>query len=609
MEFRILGGVDVLAEGQQLPLGGPRQRALLAYLLLHADETVSADRLLEELWYEPPHGGVAAVQTQVSRLRRALGGRIATTGTGYRIELERDELDLDRFRALLAQAAATPDADERSRVLRSAEELWRGPPLDGLEAPFAAAEAHALEELRLASVEARLDADLQAGGNGELVSELSNIVARHPLRERFREQLILALYRNGRQAEALDAYQAARRMLNDEFGLEPGPALRDLERAILRHDPSLAAAAQERDPSPPDREAPPRALRPVLAGAAVIVLLAAGATAAVLVNRTGSPDLAPAASTDVPTALSSTTSRLHRPLTSKLRSHTHRTTRLSVHRVSRSARTTTQHSAVPRTAPAIVVVTTMTASRPAARNQAKATTNTRSEPTKTSTTTKTTTAKAPRHVPSPVTIADAFGGPAIDGTIWYQIRQGTGWDFSQHDGQLEFSFPAGTTPGPPNANFGGQVGTLCKFPGDFDARVDYSLPKWPAQNGIALNLWALLGPGNQPWDVRRQSSAEGGDEVGSSTGPGVDTALPISDPAGTLRIARHASVVTAYFLHGGRWVSLTSGRSTAWATIAVGAQGAGPSPVFGGQPAVADFDNFRVSAPKAVCPPGSGGHS
>jgi len=593
MDFRILGAVEVFAGGQPLRLGGPRQRALLAYLLLHADESTSAERLVEELWHEPPQGGVAAIQSHVSRLRRALGGRITTSGNGYVIELEPGELDLDRFRALLAEAGATGSPADRARLLRTADDLWRGPPLDGLDAPFVSAESHALEELRTAAVEARLDADLAVGGNGELIAELSALVKRHPLREQFRAQLILALYRNNRQAEALEVYQQTRRMLNDELGLEPGPALRELERAILRHDPSLAPAIEpESERVAPERRGARRRL-PLSVAVGLLVLAGAGAagalTAAAFFLRTGEPQAAAAAP---PVSVVSTTStRTSR--TQVASRHRHRTQHVVRHSDPTVTTTHTQR-------PVVVVATTTTTTTTARPAQPRKRVVTQATTTHTTTTT-TTRAKSPAP-PKPVTISDTFGGAAIDSARWYEIRQGSGWDFSQRDGHLEFSFQPGTTPGPPYGNFGGHVGTLCKFPGDFDARVDYSLAQWPDQNGIALDLWAFLGPGNQPWSVWRQSSPQGGEQVGSSTGPGVDTALSIDDTAATLRIARHNGVVTAYVLHNGRWVTLTSAASTSWATIGVGALGVGQNPTFGNQPVVVDYDNFRVTADKPVCP-------
>ena len=193
MDFRILGPVEAFAEGRPLPLGGRRQRALLAYLLLHANEVVGGWRLLDELWAEPPKGGLAALQTQVSRLRRIVDDRILTSGSGYTLRVEPGELDLDRFRSLLAEAGLAADPAERSRLLRTADALWHGPPFAGLDVPFVAIETAGLQELRLAALEDRLEADLELGRNGELVSELSSLVARHPLRERLRGHLILAL--------------------------------------------------------------------------------------------------------------------------------------------------------------------------------------------------------------------------------------------------------------------------------------------------------------------------------------------------------------------------------------------------------------------------------
>jgi DNA-binding SARP family transcriptional activator len=163
MEYRVLGPVEASSGGRPLHLGGPQQHALLAYLLLHANAVVSADRLLDELWSVAPGGGVAALRTQVSRLRKQVGEALETSGRGYVLHVQSGELDLDRFRALLAEAGETFDPARRSELLREADELWRGDALSGLEAPFAASEAAALEELRLAALEDRIDADLALG--------------------------------------------------------------------------------------------------------------------------------------------------------------------------------------------------------------------------------------------------------------------------------------------------------------------------------------------------------------------------------------------------------------------------------------------------------------
>src|SRR6476620_1164444 len=243
MDFRILGSLEADSGGQLLRLGGPRQRALLGYLLLHANEVVSPDRLLDELWFATPHGGLAALQTQVSRVRKIVGTRLVTSDGGYALQVEESEFDLLCLRMMLAGAGSASTPAERSRLLREADALWRGEPLAGLDAPFVAAEAAALDELSMGALEERIAADLECGLHAELIPEVSLLVSRYPLRERLRAQLILALYRAGRQADALVAYRDARRTLLDELGLEPSPALRDLERAILTQDESLAAPA------------------------------------------------------------------------------------------------------------------------------------------------------------------------------------------------------------------------------------------------------------------------------------------------------------------------------------------------------------------------------
>jgi predicted ATPase/DNA-binding SARP family transcriptional activator len=236
MEFRLLGPLEVEVGGAVLPIGGPRQRALLAYLLLHANEAVTRGRLVDALWgEEPPARAQNSLQVAVHGLRKLLGAeRIETVGDGYRLLVQSGELDLERFRELMGSDPAAAPA------------LWRGPALAGVEAPFARAEADRLEELRLAAVEARIESELESGAHELLVPELERLIADHPFRERLRGQLMLALYRAGRQAEALDAYQAARTVLVEELGIEPGPELQELEGQILRQDPALVLAPRER---------------------------------------------------------------------------------------------------------------------------------------------------------------------------------------------------------------------------------------------------------------------------------------------------------------------------------------------------------------------------
>ena len=246
MEFRILGPLEVRDGDALLTPPGAGLRSLLTLLLLHANEAVSTDRLLDALWPDgPPPSGAAALQVRVSYLRKALGsaGRLVVTKPpGYSIEVGRGELDVHRFEDLVEQADAAEPANAAS-LLREALGLWRGPPLaDVAYETFAQPAIARLEELRLAALERRIEADLELGRHADLVGELDALVNEHPLRERPRSQQMLALYRSGRQVEALASFQEARATLVDELGIEPGPVLRQLELAILRQDPSLDLA-------------------------------------------------------------------------------------------------------------------------------------------------------------------------------------------------------------------------------------------------------------------------------------------------------------------------------------------------------------------------------
>jgi DNA-binding SARP family transcriptional activator len=254
LDFRILGPVEVWDDGQQLQLGGPKQRGLLAILLLEESRVVSTDRLIDLLWGEqPPPTAATSLQNFVSQLRKLLGAAVLVTKPpGYQLQLEPGQLDLERFR-LLVDAARREDAEIRAAKLREALGLWRGPPLSDLAfEPFAQNEIARLEELRLAALEERIEADLDAGRHADVVAELESLVREHPLREKLRRLLMLALYRSGRQAEALQAYHEARRKLVDELGIEPTAGLQQLHGAILRQDPTLerdgATARRELDP-------------------------------------------------------------------------------------------------------------------------------------------------------------------------------------------------------------------------------------------------------------------------------------------------------------------------------------------------------------------------
>jgi DNA-binding SARP family transcriptional activator/tetratricopeptide (TPR) repeat protein len=251
MRFRLLGPLEVVDDGDRsLALGGRKQRSVLAVLLLHANDVVATERLVDEVWGDSPPATVAkSIQVYISRMRKELGdGRLVTRPPGYALHVEPSELDLTCFQALVAQAA---DADPAAAAasLREALALWRGPALADLAyEPFAQTHAAQLEELRFSALEQRIDADLAAGEHAQLVGELEALAAQHPLRERLRGQLMLALYRSGRQADALAVYQAARTTLVEELGIEPGRALRDLHQAILGQDEGLDIAAPAEAP-------------------------------------------------------------------------------------------------------------------------------------------------------------------------------------------------------------------------------------------------------------------------------------------------------------------------------------------------------------------------
>ena len=299
IDYRILGPVEVSAEGREIEIGGPRLHRLLAILLLHANEPVSRGILVHDLWGDqPPAGAQGSLEVYISRLRKALGSPVLLTRPGaYCLQVGDAQLDARRFEQMVGRGRSELAADKpgpAAASLRAALQLWRGPALGDLGGEsFAQVEAARLEELRLGAIEDRIEADLALGLHAVVVGELEALVVVHPLRERLHGQLMLALYRGGRQAEALSAYRAARQMLVRELGLEPGSALRRLESAILRQDPVLdppetaAAPARERAravPAPPGRLVPavlaagPRSRRARVAALAAVGagILAAG---------------------------------------------------------------------------------------------------------------------------------------------------------------------------------------------------------------------------------------------------------------------------------------------------------------------------------------------
>jgi DNA-binding NarL/FixJ family response regulator/DNA-binding SARP family transcriptional activator len=271
VEYRILGPLEVVDEGEPVPLGRLKERLVLAVLLLHANEFVSRERLIDELWGEsPPPTARKAVNVYISQLRRALArnGRdpIATEDGGYRISVGADELDVLHLRRLLASArerAAAGELEAAFEPLREALALWRGPTLAGLLLEsHGRDEVAQLDELRLTALMDRIECDLALGRHGEVLGELHVLVGEHPLLERLRAELMLAFYRADRQAEALDAYQQAREVLVEELGIEPSPALQRLQKGILIQDPALELPAGIAAPNAFARRAPDAPLPP-----------------------------------------------------------------------------------------------------------------------------------------------------------------------------------------------------------------------------------------------------------------------------------------------------------------------------------------------------------
>jgi DNA-binding SARP family transcriptional activator len=316
MDFRLLGPLDVADNGRSVPIGRGRRRSLLALLLMHPNEVVSAERLIDELWGEQPTAtATKSLHVYVSQLRKELrpedaaanGDVLLTRSNGYVVEVAPDDIDVARFERLLAEGQrllAAGDLAHAGERLRESLALWRGPPLaDFAYEPFAQRDIARLEEQRQVALEARIEADLALGRHAQLVGELEALVGEHPLREALRGQLMLALYRCGRQAEALEAYRAGRAALVEELGIEPGPALRELERKILAQDSELAPPAtprRVRARRPPEpRPAPGHGRRPALALALLIAggaALLAAVVLAVLLNdgNGGSAARAPA---------------------------------------------------------------------------------------------------------------------------------------------------------------------------------------------------------------------------------------------------------------------------------------------------------------------------
>jgi DNA-binding SARP family transcriptional activator len=291
-EFRLLGPLEALIDGNPVNLAAAKPRALLALLLLHRNRVVPTEKLIDELWGdEPPARATKTLQVYVSQLRKELGPeRLLTRAPGYELRVAEGELDVDRFEKLVAEARERMTAGDAAGTvegMRRALTVWRGPALLEFRAePFAERAAARLEDLRLAAVEDLLHAALEAGEAAAIVPELEELVASNPLRERPRELLMLALYRAGRQADALELFRHTRELFVSELGIEPGASLRELEQAMLRQDPDLLRSIPASGASPAESRPRRRLALWVLVG--VAALAAAGIVAALLVHDGGS---------------------------------------------------------------------------------------------------------------------------------------------------------------------------------------------------------------------------------------------------------------------------------------------------------------------------------
>jgi DNA-binding SARP family transcriptional activator len=586
MDFRILGSLEVRDGDRQLDLGGSKRRAVLAFLVLHANEVVSNDRLTDQLWGDKvPRNAAAALHTHVSRLRKELGPDVvATRAWGYVLRTEPGAIDLERFERLVANAENLP-AHERAEKLRDALGLWRGGPLEDLAfEPSLGKDIARLEELRLAVLENRIDADLEAGNHTGIIGELETLIAENPLRERLRGQLILALYRSGRQAEALEVYRETRRVLADELGLEPSPELRELERAILQQDPALTPPTRTAERAEVWRRSPGRRRRLFGAAAALALLVAGGlGTYAATRHEPRAHRIAAA-----PKPLRSVR---RGPIIAPARS-SRRTPESNNNRAPIAATRQATTRRMPHRAGRLKRAPTSTTQKTSGPGGPKPSGTSRTAPTKTRTTTT-----------HRVRIADSFSSDAFNGAIWSVTREGTGSDVGQSNGRLVWNFPSSATPGGAYNDVGGLYGTQCRFPGDFDARVDYTLVQWPAGNGVTTVLWAFFGPKNYGTLVTRSSSPQSGEQYTSYLSPTTGAGAVTADLAGSLRITRVDEVVTMYFRHDGKWHELDAEPVGGAAEIAIGAYSQAGD--WQGKPVTIAFDNFVVTASKAICPPGA----
>jgi DNA-binding SARP family transcriptional activator len=597
MEFRVLGPLEVRRDDLSVELRGSKRRAVLALLVLHANEVVRADRLIDDVWgEEPPANAAAALRNHVSRLRKDLGGEVLVTKPwGYVLRTDPEAIDLRHFERLVAEAKPLA-AHERTDLLAEALALWRGPALaDLLQEPALAAEIPRLEELRLAAIEQRIDADLELGRHDELVPELEALVAEQPLRERFRGQLILALYRSGRQAEALETYRETRRVLVEELGIEPSSELRELERAILRQDPALVSAPR---PQAPVAVEPARSRwrwpRSPLTIAAGLLLLAGAVVAATMIaargGASGDGGTATVAYEDGPGAPPRPDANQSVTAAPVVKKQAHKSSRAS-------GSTSMAQPAIAASSSSGGREQRPTAPQKATANAPKRLTKPPERPASAANT-NTNTNTSPRSVPTrPYLLTDNFDDPLFDFSFWHRATDGIGWDFAEREGRLEIGLAADSVLGGPWNSVEGHYGTMCWLLGDFDARVEYELLTWPERSGANLYLGAYRAKTTA--NVSRFSYAVG-DGYGSWFEPNF-LSVPTADTVGALRLRRRDGVLATYYRHAGSWVK-TGWARTPGATIIVLQLGSGSD--FSHQAVRVAFDNFKAEAEGVDCPNG-----
>jgi DNA-binding SARP family transcriptional activator len=578
-------------DGQVVELRGSKRRAVLAILVLHANEVVRADRLIEEVWGEHrPTNASAALQNHISRLRKDLGAEVLVTKPwGYVLRAGPDDVDLFRFERLLAEARALP-ARERADLLAEALALWRGPALADLaNEPALVLEIGRLEDLRLSALEQRIDADLELGRHEELIPELEALIAQQPLRERLRGQLILALYRSGRQAEALETYRETRRVLVEELGIEPSAELRELERSILRQDPALVAA-----PAPVavvEAEAPaaskwswPRS--PLVAAVLLLLLAGAGAAGAVLALHEGSsPGSTEVAEDSQPVAV---------------------TTRVVFRSTARPKRTTSPRPRTARSSHRAAAAAPQPARSGTTSRPVKRTSHAAAAPKQKSTRSKTPSKRSQTADTRPFVLSDDFDTAAFDFRIWHRAFVGSGWDVAQRNGRLEIGLAADSVLEGPYNMVEAHYGANCRLVGDFDMRVDFRLLTWPQESGAVLTLAAWRTTAASV--VVSRFAYAGGEGYAADlplppvVGPGVNSIRrPSVDDAGALRLRRRNDFVTAYYRRAGRWEAF--GGAPYLGNVLIALQLSAGSE-FAHQAVRVAFDNFTAVADDVSCPNG-----